>query len=68
MRERFVPWVGQEVVLQLAIDNLNVPLRGLIIRESETAIRFRVDERWEIDIYKSMILAIGQDDGSDRVC
>jgi len=32
-----------------------VPLRGVIVGESEGAVRFRVGEGWDIDIYKPMI-------------
>ena len=40
---------------------LRVPLRGVIVGESEGAVRFRVGEGWDIDIYKPMILAVEQD-------
>ncbi len=54
-------WVGQPVILQVATDDLRVPLRGVIVGESESAVRFRVGEGWDIDIYKHMILAVEQD-------
>jgi hypothetical protein len=54
-------WVGQAVILQVAADELRVPLRGVIVGESESAVRFRVGEGWDIDIYKHMILAVEQD-------
>jgi len=40
---------------------LRVPLRGMILGETEQVIRFRVDQAWDIDIYKSMVLAVEQD-------
>ena len=40
---------------------MRVPLRGVIVGESETTVRFRVGEGWDIDIYKPMILAVEQD-------
>jgi hypothetical protein len=55
-------WVGQAVILQVAAEDLRVPLRGVIVGESEAAVRFRVGEGWDIDIYKYMILAVEHDD------
>ena len=57
----YAPWVGQAVVLQVATGDLRVPLRGTIVGESEEAVRIRVGDTWDIDIYKAMILAVEQD-------
>jgi hypothetical protein len=38
-----------------------VPLRGIIVAETEDCIRFRVEQTWDIDIFKSMILAVERD-------
>jgi hypothetical protein len=57
----FALWVGQAVVLQLAADEFLVPLRGVIVGESESTVRFQVDEGDDIDIYKHMILAVEQE-------
>lgn len=58
----FALWVGQPVVLQVAADSFCVPLRGMIVGESESSVLFRVEEgREEIGIEKIMILAIEQD-------
>jgi len=54
-------WVGQEVILQVAAHDLCVPLRGVIIGESESTLLFRVGEGGDLDIYKHMILAVEQD-------
>jgi hypothetical protein len=54
-------WIGQAVVLQVAAGDLRVPLRGVIVGESDGAVRFRIGEGWDIDIYKPMILAVEQD-------
>ena len=61
MPSAYASWVGQAVILQVAADDLRVPLRGVIVGESETTVRFRVGEGWDIDIYKPMILAVEQD-------
>jgi hypothetical protein len=65
MRSPYASWVGQAVVLQVAADDMCVPLRGVIVGESATAVRFRIGEGWEIDIYKPMILAVEQDNWAD---
>ena len=61
MPSAYASWVGQAVILLVAADDLRVPLRGVIVGESETTVRFRVGEGWDIDIYKPMILAVEQD-------
>ena len=61
MPSAYASWVGQAVILQVAADNLCVPLRGMIVGESETTVLFWVEEGRDIDIYKTMILAVEQD-------
>ncbi len=57
----YAVWLGQPVVLQVSAGDLTVPLRGTIIGESSAAVRFRVGEGWDVDIYKAMILAVEED-------
>jgi hypothetical protein len=57
----YASWIGQAVVLQVATGDLRVPLRGTIVGESEEAVQIRVGDTWDIDIYKTMILAVEQD-------
>jgi hypothetical protein len=47
--------------MQLAAADSRVPLRGIIVAEAHDCIRFRVEQTWDIDIFKSMILAVEQD-------
>ena len=61
MQSAYTVWIGQPVILQLATADVRVPLRGMIVGESDDFIRFRVDQAWDIDIYKSMILAVEQE-------
>ena len=61
MPSAYALWVGQAVILQVAADELHVPLRGVIVGESESTVRFRIGGGWDIDIYKHMILAVEQD-------
>ncbi len=57
----YAPWIGQSVIVQVAAEDLRVPLRGVILGETEGTIRFRIGDGWDIDIYKPMILAVEQD-------
>jgi hypothetical protein len=61
MPSAYATWLGQPVILQVAAGELRVPLRGVIVGESDAAIRFRVGEGWDIDVYKPMILAVEED-------
>ena len=67
MQSVYASWVGQAVVLQVATGDLRVPLRGTIVGESEDAVRIRVGDTWDIDIYKLMILAVEQDSWASLV-
>jgi type II secretory pathway component PulC len=57
----YAQWTDQPVVLQVASASLRVPLRGIIVGETQQSVRFRIDDSWDIDIYKSMILAVEED-------
>jgi len=61
MQSAYAVWIGQAVVLQVAAADLKVPLRGIIVGETDDAVQLRVEQTWDIDIYKSMILAVEQD-------
>lgn len=53
-------WLGQPVVLQVAAGDMRVPLRGVIVGETHDAVRFRIGDGWDVDIYKSMVLAVAE--------
>ena len=61
MQSVYASWIGQAVILQVAASGLRIPLRGTILGESDEALRFRIGEGWDIDIYKNMILAVEED-------
>jgi hypothetical protein len=50
-----------ERVLQYQLNQARVRLRGIIVAETDDCIRFSLEQAWDIDIYKSMILAVEQD-------
>jgi len=61
MESPFAFWMNQSVVMQISAGDLKVPLRGTIVGESNDAVRFRIGEGWDVDIYKAMILAVEED-------
>jgi hypothetical protein len=61
MPSAYALWVGQAVILLVAADESCVPLRGMIVGESESTLLFHIGEGGDLDIYKHMILAVEQD-------
>ena len=61
MLKTYSNWLGRQVVLQIEAQEALVPLRGLIVNESDHALRFRLEGGWEVDIYKEMILRVEAD-------
>lgn len=67
MQSVYESWIGTPVVLQVATGELRVPLRGTIIGENGDAVRFRVGDGWDIDVFKAMILAVEEDNWASIV-
>lgn len=61
MTNAYDSWVDQAVILQVVTGDLRVPLRGIVVGESDAALRFRVGDGLDIDIYKSMVLSVEPD-------
>lgn len=61
MQSAYAVWLNQPVVLQVNAGDLKVPLRGTIVGESSEAVRLRIGDGWDVDIYKTMILAVEED-------
>jgi len=62
MSGAYAVWLDQTVVLQICAGDLRVPVRGTIVGETDEAVRLRVGEGWDVDIFKPMILAVEEDD------
>jgi hypothetical protein len=58
---RYELWVGKSVVLQVILGDIKVPLRGWLVSDVGEALRLRVGDGWDVDIYKSMITAVEED-------
>ncbi len=61
MDTAYAPWIGQAVVLQVALGELKVPLRGKLLKDNGETIRVRIGDGWDVDVYKTMILAVEED-------
>jgi len=61
MDSAYQPWIGQPVVLQVALGELKVPLRGRLVKDGGETVRMRIGDGWDVDIYKAMILAVEED-------
>jgi len=61
MEGGYTSWIGQPVILRVVAGNLRVPLRGRLVGETNEALRLRLAESWDVDIFKSMVVAIEHD-------
>ncbi|HKM65626.1 MAG TPA: hypothetical protein VJX70_00555 [Candidatus Acidoferrum sp.] len=61
MEAGYNAWLGHAVVLQLALGDIKVPLRGRLLKEGGETIRMRIGEGWDVDIYKTMIVNVEED-------
>ena len=59
--DTFDSWIGLPVILHTTVGDLCVPLRGTLLRETSSLLRFRMGEGWDVDIFKSMVLGIEPD-------
>jgi hypothetical protein len=57
----FASWIGQPVVLQVALGDIRVPLRGKLLKDAGDTLRMRIGDGWDVDIYKTMVLAVEED-------
>jgi hypothetical protein len=61
MQSAFAPWIGLPVVLQVALGDIRVPLRGKLLKEGNDTLRMRLGDEWDVDIYKTMVMAVEED-------
>jgi hypothetical protein len=61
MENVYKAWLGQPVLLQVALGDIKVPLRGTLLKDSNDTVRMRIGEGWDVDIYKSMIMTVERD-------
>lgn len=61
MQMGFNGWLGRAVILQVALGDIKVPLRGKLLKENGETVRMRIGDGWDVDIYKAMILGVEED-------
>jgi hypothetical protein len=61
MDTAYLAWIGQAVVLQVALGDVKVPLRGRLLKDGGETLRMRIGDGWDVDIYKNMVLAVEDD-------
>jgi hypothetical protein len=61
MDAAYQPWIGQAVILQVAMGEVKVPLHGRLLKADGDTLRMKIGDGWDIDIYKSMVLAVEED-------
>ncbi|MGH7837410.1 MAG: hypothetical protein ACREQC_06240, partial [Candidatus Binataceae bacterium] len=61
MEGGYAIWMGQPVILRVVAGNLRVPLRGRLVSETKEAVRLRIADSWDVDIFKSMVLGVEHD-------
>jgi hypothetical protein len=57
----YAVWVGQPVIVRVAAGSISVPLRGRLLAETDEVVRLRIADSWDVDIFKSMVVAIEHD-------
>lgn len=58
MDNAYRTWIGEEVVLQMLLEDSLVPLHGKLLKDNGETLRVRVGDGWDIDIYKNTVLAV----------
>jgi hypothetical protein len=61
MEGGYAVWMGQAVILRVVAGSLRVPLRGKLISETNEVVRLRIADSWDVDIFKSMVVAVEHD-------
>jgi hypothetical protein len=54
-------WFGKSVVLVVALRKCHLPVPCTIIGETTCDLRIRVQDGWEMDVKKVLILAVEED-------
>jgi hypothetical protein len=58
MQNAFESWIGQQVVVQLALGQIKVSLRGMLLRDQTETLLMRPAAGSDIEIPKTRVLAI----------
>jgi hypothetical protein len=61
MEGGYAVWIGQPVLLRVVTGSLRVPLRGRLVSETKDSVRLRISDSWDVDLLKSIVVAIERD-------
>lgn len=61
MSAPYLDWMGKSVILRISSDGLNVPLRCLLLSETDDKLHVRIGNSWDVDIYKNMVQSMEED-------
>ena len=61
MESAYSVWMGLPVILQVAAGEMRLPLRGKLVGETLEVLHLRMADRRDLDIFKSVVLAIEED-------
>jgi hypothetical protein len=60
MNSAFDFWIGEQVVVRLDLGPVKVTVRGSLLEERADTIMIKTSDGTEIEIYKTMVLAVEQ--------
>jgi hypothetical protein len=58
MNSAFEYWLGEQVVVQVDLGQIKLPVRGSLLEERADTIMIRISDGTEVEIYKTMVLAV----------
>ena len=58
MNSAFEYWLGEQVVVQVDLGQIKLPVRGSLLEERADTIMMRISDGTEVEIYKAMVLAV----------
>ena len=58
MYSAFEYWLGEQVVVQVDLGQIKLPVRGSLLEERADTIMIRISDGTEVEIYKTMVLAV----------
>jgi hypothetical protein len=61
----YEPWLGKRVILRVAFAEVCVPLPGTLLSETPATLRFRIGDGWDVDIFKTMVMAVEPETWTD---
>lgn len=58
MWNSYSDWLGKPVILGISSSGLGVVLPCTLLSETEDRLRIRLEDAWDVDVYKQMVQSI----------